>query len=265
MTEGNIESVSILGSGNVASWFVFVLKKAKIPIRQIYSRNLEHCQKLAEACGAKAINNLTEIEAGSDLYLFSVCDDSYEKIVSEIPFQMPLACLTAGSVSQKVLKPHADRFGVLYPCQSISKNADFANLTVPLCVEGNSEDTAQKLFQLAEKLSDKVYFVNEAQRAVLHLAAVFANNFTNMMYGISFNLMQKGNIPKELLIPLMQNTLDKIQTMTPQEAQTGPARRGDCEVLRKHEEMLSDDMTKEVYRACSEWLLSSSKTRKENN
>lgn len=252
MTKGNIENVSILGSGNVASWFVFVLKKAKIPIRQIYSRNLEHCQKLAETCGAAATDELSEIKPGSDLYLFSVSDDSYEKIVSEIPFQMPMACLTAGSVSQKVLNPRAANYGVLYPCQSISKSADFANLTVPLCVEGNSEESAQRLFQLAGQLSDKVYFVNEEQRSALHLAAVFANNFTNLMYGISFNILQNENIDHNLIIPLMQNTLDKLQTMSPKEAQTGPARRRDLEVLRKHEGMLADEKTKELYQVCSE-------------
>ena len=93
-------SVTIIGAGNVASWLVFALTKAGIPIRQIYGRTLQKCQKLAESCQAETIDNLSNLKNNSDLYLFSLKDDAYMEVISAIPFRLPMAAITAGSVSQ---------------------------------------------------------------------------------------------------------------------------------------------------------------------
>ena len=242
-----IQSVSLIGTGNVAHWFIYALKKAGIKIQQIYGRDAQRCQNLAESCGAESINDFSKLKKTSDLYLFSIKDDSYEEVVSQIPFELPLAALTSGTVSQRVLAPIASRFGTIYPCQTLNCGMAFSEVEVPLCVEGGDEPTENQLLQFAHRLSDKTMILHEEDRRQLHLAAVFACNFTNALYGVAFDLLKNANIEPKVLLPLLQNSLKKLNTMTPKEAQTGPARRGDKNIIDKHLSMLQDAQYREIY------------------
>ena len=244
----------IIGSGNVATWFAFALKKAKIKVTQIYSPTLEHGKILADSCGCEAIDSMSELRTDANIYIFSIKDDAYEKTISEISFRMPLAVLTAGSVSQRVLAEKSERYGVVYPCQTISRLADFSKLVVPLCIEGDDKTTEDQLCEFARFVSDKVYKINEEQREKLHLAAVFSSNFTNAMYGVGFDILRASNIDSELIIPLLQNTLDKISLMNPWQAQTGPARRHDEKIIQKQLNELKENKLREIYRLISEWI-----------
>lgn len=242
-----IHSVSIIGTGNVAHWFVYAFQKAGITLHQIYGRNLTKCQKLAESCGAEAIHDLSKLKKNSDLYLFSIKDDCYEEVVSQIPFELPLAVLTSGTVSARVLAPVAPRFGTIYPCQTLNSGMDFSAVEVPLCVEGSDGETEALLLQLATRLSENTIILHEEERRQLHLAAVFACNFTNALYGVAFDLLKNAKIEPTVLLPLLQNSLKKLNAMTPEEAQTGPAVRNDKKVINKHLDMLQDAQYREIY------------------
>ena len=159
-----IETVSLVGSGNIAHWLVYALKKADVDIRQIYSRQLDHAKELAAKAGADAIDNLRDLSPDSDLYIFSVKDDSYETLLSQLPFRLPLAVHTAGSLSIRIFEPYADSYGILYPYQSLNKNMDFANVEVPLSVESNDKMVENELFAFAGRLSSTVQLMGEAQR-----------------------------------------------------------------------------------------------------
>lgn len=250
-----IQKVTIIGTGNVAHWLVYALKNAKISISQIFGRNEERCRILAESCGAEAITDLTNLKSDSDLYIFSLKDDSYGELISQVPFQLPMAVLTSGTLSQNVLSSVTSRFGTLYPCQTLSAGMDFSSVEVPLCVEGCDEEIKTRLFHFAKQLSENVQFMSEEQRQFLHLAAVFACNFTNAQYGIAFDILKKENIDPQILIPLLQNTLDKIKSMSPHAAQTGPAIRNDKNVMDKHLELMNDDNLKEIYQKISQYIL----------
>ena len=246
--------VTLLGAGNVASWFVFALKKADISIQQIYGRTLQKCQNLAENCGAEAIDDLSKLKEDSDLYIFSLKDDAYKEVISSIPFRFPLAVITAGSVSQEILSPITDHYGVIYPYQTLTQGLDFSIVEVPLCVEGNNDETARILFDFARKISDNVQYINEEQRKKLHLAAVFASNFSNALYGIGYDLLEKEDIEPKMLLPLLHNTLDKLQTLHPWQSQTGPAQRNDTEVMKNHLNTLKNTELQEIYRHLSHYI-----------
>ena len=247
-------NVSIIGTGNVASWLVYALNQAGIPIRQIYGRNPQKCQNLAASCGAEAITDLSKLNENSDLYLFSLKDDAYETVISSVPFRLPMAAITAGSVSQEVLSPIADRFGVFYPYQTLTQGVDFKNIEVPLCIEGNTDEAARFLFDMAQKISNNVQYINEEQRKRMHMAAVFASNFTNAMYGTGFDLLEQEGIDPKMLLPLLQNTLDKLKTLHPWQSQTGPARRDDKKVMRSHLKALKKSELVEVYKLLSNYI-----------
>lgn len=252
-----IETVSLVGSGNIAHWLVYALKKADVDIRQIYSRQLDHAKELAAKAGADAIDNLRDLSPDSDLYIFSVKDDSYETLLSQLPFRLPLAVHTAGSLSIRIFEPYADSYGILYPYQSLNKNMDFANVEVPLSVESNDKMVENELFAFAGRLSSTVQLMGEAQRLVLHRAAIFGCNFTNAMYAIAYDILRENNIDWRMILPLLENTLDKVKTMNPHDAQTGPAKRGDQNIILMHQEALQDERLREIYRLMSDYIMRS--------
>ena len=255
-----MERVSIIGSGNVASWFAQVGFHEGCLINQVYSRNIEHAKECAQWCMATPIDSLEELSPDSDIYIFAVKDDCLSELVASIPFKMNLAVHTSGSVSKNIFKGYARRYGVLYPCQSISKESDFTKLKVPLCVEGNSAKTEDRLSYFASYWSDRVYSVSEQQRFQLHLAAIFANNYINALYDIAYGQMEAAGLDWELLLPLIENTAKKVREMTPRQAQTGPARRGDSVVINKQLAALRDyPQLQEIYSKMTDYIISHSK------
>ena len=250
-----IETVSLIGSGNIAHWLVYTMKNAGVTIRQIYSRQLAHAEELAEKAGAEAIDNLKALSPDSDLYIFSVKDDSYETLLKQLPFRLPLAVHTAGSLSIRMFETYADDYGILYPYQSLNKNMEFKDVKVPLGVEANGQTFENELFAFAQRLSPIVQLLKESQRLVLHRAAIFGCTFTNAMYSIAYDILQEHNIDWQMILPLLQNTLDKVKTMNPHDAQTGPAQRGDQNIIRLHQEAIQDDRLKEIYRLVTEYIM----------
>jgi predicted short-subunit dehydrogenase-like oxidoreductase (DUF2520 family) len=248
------QHITIIGSGNVASWFAFKMKKAGYSILQVYSHNLKNAELLAGTCGAEAIDDLDKLRYDSDLFLFSVKDDYYEKLLGQLKQELPLAVHTAGSIGKDIFLGYAKRFGVMYPYQTISKSADFNNLTVPVCIEGNTPETQEILEKYAENISSITYPIDEQQRFQLHLAAVFASNFTNALYGIGYDILVKHHIDRNIILPLLQNTLDKTKTIPPGEAQTGPAFRNDTKTIQKQLAAIENEDLKKIYGILTDWI-----------
>ncbi|MBP5662858.1 MAG: DUF2520 domain-containing protein [Bacteroidales bacterium] len=249
-----IEKVTLIGSGNMAHWLVYAMRNAGVRISQVYSRQLGHAKALAEMAGAEAIDNIKDLLPDSDLYIFSIKDDSYENLLQQLPFRLSLAAHTAGSLSMRIFEPYAESYGILYPYQSVNKNMDFKNVVVPLCVEANDKAIENELFVFAHKLTSVVQKLDESQRMVLHRAAIFGCNFTNAMYSIAYDILQEHHIDWQMIMPLLQNTMEKVKTMNPHQAQTGPAQRGDQNVIQFHLDALQDELLKDIYRVVTDYI-----------
>ena len=250
-----INTVSLIGSGNIAHWLVYAMRKAGVTVRQIYSRQLGHAQALAEKADAEAIDNLRDLSPDSDMYIFSVKDDSYESLLQHLPFRLPMAAHTAGSLSIRIFEPYAESYGILYPYQSVNKGMDFEDVIVPLCVETNNQTAENELLAFANRLTSAVQQLDESQRLVLHRAAIFGCNFTNAMYSIAYDILKEHHIDWKIILPLLQNTMEKVKTMNPHDAQTGPAQRGDQNIIRLHQEALQDEKLKEIYRLMTDYIM----------
>ena len=249
--------VTLIGSGNVATWMAQRLQGSlRFPVTQVYSRKLENAQRLAELSGAKAIDDLKALNPDNKIFIFALADNAYETVLPQLPFRLPAAFTTSGTVSCQCLAPYAEHFGVIYPLQTFSKTQEMSDLEVPLCLESDFVgDRKELLWKLAQELSPTCYEVSEAQRARMHVAAVFACNFSNAMYGIAYDLLKKDDLPFEILLPLLRQTVRKVGEMPPAEAQTGPAVRRDFNVMQKQMESLEDERLREIYRLMSEVIL----------
>lgn len=249
--------ITLIGSGNVATWIAYRLRNSReFPISQVYSRNIGHARKIASLSGAEAIDDLRQLDSGSAIFIFSISDDAYPEVLSQIPIELPVALHTAGSVSQSIFERHARNYGVLYPLQTFTGTTDLDHLEVPLCIEQDHlGDATDVVNRLASELTDTHCVMSEQQRATVHLAAVFACNFSNAMYTIADELLKKENANIKLLLPLLQQTVDKLKVMSPKAAQTGPASRGDRFVMARQLLSLPDTQMQEIYRAVSDYIL----------
>lgn len=249
--------ITLIGSGNVATWIAQRLQgNPNFPIAQVFSRHLEHAQTLADLLNAEAIEDIRKLNPDNQIFIFALADKAYDEILPLLPFKLPLAFTTSGTVSCQCLKDYAEQYGVIYPLQTFTKSQDMRKLEVPLCLESDFAGEHKTLmWELARELSPTCYEVSEAQRAKMHVAAVFACNFSNAMYQIAYKLLKENGLPFEILLPVLHQTVEKVAQMTPAEAQTGPAVRGDVNVMRAQISTLSDDRLKELYRLVSELIM----------
>lgn len=239
--------VSIVGAGKVARQLALWLKSKGLELVQIYNRTPEAANELVALVGANAVSTWKDFDSKVDMVILAVSDDAIAAISANLPVTDALVVHTSGARPLDDLKHH-ERRGVFYPLQTftLDQAADFQQ--VPICVEGNSPEVEELLKTSCIVWGAPVYQLNSSQREVLHIAAVVANNFTNHLWGLSFDLLKHNNIDPSILYALLMETMRKAINLDPHAIQTGPAVRGDKETIRRHLEKLKDDANlREIY------------------
>ena len=247
--------IVLIGAGNVATHLGMALKRAGQEVIQVYSRTEASASVLAERLGVPFTTSLDEVVSEADLYIVSVKDAVLQELLPSVVKGRDGALFvhTAGSMPMDVWKGIAARYGVLYPMQTFSKSREVDFHTVSFFVEALEKDDLQMLVDLASSLTPKVYEATSEQRMSLHVAAVFACNFSYHLYALSAGLLEKYGMPFDAMLPLIDETARKVHGLSPKEAQTGPAIRRDGNVMDKHCAMLSDDPAlQEIYQKISE-------------
>jgi predicted short-subunit dehydrogenase-like oxidoreductase (DUF2520 family) len=209
---------------------------------QIWSRNIAHAQELADTAHAQVISSLSDVVTDADLYIIAVPDNAVAAVAHAMPAVSGIVAHTSGSVNLQALANSANsHLGVFYPLQTFSKEKSVDFSEIPFFIEGSDETTAENLEAFAQRLSTKVYRADSAQRATLHLAAVFACNFANHLWSIAADTLSEANYSFDIFKPLLQETLNKAIQLTPAAAQTGPARRGDMNIINAQLAKLDGD------------------------
>lgn len=242
VNQSSSASIVLLGAGRVATHLAPVVIEAGYHIVQIYSRTIDAARNLASPLGVPYTDNMEAITTNASIYITCVADEALPSIAQRLVDRVnaaapspPLFLHTAGSVPMNLWQEAgAKHYGILYPLQTFSKERAVDMREVALFVEGSDEDALHTIELLAHSISNKVYRADSSERALLHISAVFACNFTNAMYGIADQLLKQGGIPFDVLLPLIDETAAKVHTLAPHEAQTGPAVRGDNEVMQHH-------------------------------
>ncbi len=241
--------VVLLGTGNVARYFFDSLHiKDHIKVIQVVGRNESALEYFNTSVAVTT--DFNDIKP-ADIYILAVKDDAIGSVSQTLPIQNGLLVHTSGSVALDVL-PRTIRRGVLYPLQTFSKTPPKYAEKIPFCIEAEEKNDLDLLETLALSLKGVVYKISSQQRLHLHLAAVFANNFTNHMYHLAAKICADNAIPFAILESLIKETSHKIEASTPLEAQTGPAKRGDTAIIEKHLELLPHTKSKEIYALLSQ-------------
>lgn len=245
-------SISIIGSGNVAQHLIkAVLRSDNLELVQVLARTKEAVSHLIAADKITSdFGALKEV----DLCIISVSDAAIQSVSNALLFKNHLVAHTSGSVAMNDLS-NSNRKAVLYPLQTLSTKKEIDFSTVPLCIETQNEADFQLLAEVANSLSQQVYPIDSNQRKSLHVAAVFVSNFTNHLYKIGNDICIDHSVPFEILKPLISETAQKIQTLTPADAQTGPAKRKDTQTLNAHLNFLTNENQKELYKLLTKSII----------
>ena len=248
--------VSIIGSGNVAQHLIVAFSKTTdIELVQVFARKDAAVAHLTSP--DKIYTNFNDIIA-ADLFIIAITDDAITEVSAAIPFSNELVVHTSGSVSIEAID-NKNRPGVFYPLQTFSKSKEVDFKTIPICIETKSEKDFQILEKVAKSISNTVYKINSEQRKALHIAAVFVCNFVNHLYQIGNDICIENDLPFDILKPLIQETANKILTLSPYQAQTGPAKRKDIQTINAHLSFLSDENQKEIYKMLTKSIIDNGK------
>lgn len=234
--------VILLGSGNVATHLFQAFSKATdVEVVQVFSRTLS--KDFPESIQTTNFSQILE----ADIYIISVSDNAIASVSNQLPFENRLVVHTSGSTEMDAINPKNKR-GVFYPLQTFSKNKSVSFTEIPICLETENPSDYDVLETLASSISNSVHKIDGNQRKALHVSAVFVCNFTNHLYQIGNEICNQNNIPFQILQPLIEETARKIKTLSPKEAQTGPAVRKDTKTIEKHIDFLSDENQVEIYK-----------------
>ncbi|MCW3125153.1 MAG: hypothetical protein JWO03_811 [Bacteroidetes bacterium] len=241
-------AITLIGSGNTATALGKALKQAGHQIIQVWSRSAGKANELAGILGVEATADLSAINDQADVYLVAVKDDAIESIGSHLKVGGKVIAHTSGIKSRELLKEAGNNYGVFYPFVSMTKETavDFKRALV--MIEGSNQGTSDMLSSIAKTISDNVKTVEQDQRQVLHLSAVFVNNFSNHLYSISEKILTEKGLSFDDMRPLIAAHTENVMKYLPSALQTGPAVRDDRSTIDIHMDLLSKNQElKEIY------------------
>jgi len=247
-----MKNIILIGSGNVATHLGIALKERGYNIVQVYSNQVNNAKILANKLDCYFTDSIDKL-LDADLYVLAIKDDVTHQLLNKIPDIRIVH--TSGSLGMEVFENKFTDYGVLYPLQTFNRNIKIDFTNIPLCIEANSTKFENNLIKIGNQLSEKVVIMNSEQRKQLHIAAVFACNFSNHMFSIADTILSKSDIEFKLLLPLIKQTVSNLTDKKPTDVQTGPAKRNDKEVIDSHLNKITDQTVKDIYRLISNSII----------
>lgn len=246
--------IAIVGAGNMAYTLCKVLKNKEINPYCVYVRDVAKAEKMHEDLGVETVSDYEKV-LKSDFLIIAVRDDQISEVASHLVDYKGLAVHTSGTKPSEVLN-RIERYGVFYLPFTMSKEREISFDDVPLLIYANSPEDLIRLNGFAEKLSKRVMYCDDEQRKTIHLAAVFVSNFTNVMLGVGEKVLKDNGLELDLMRPLVMEMIQKSFDISPDNALTGPARRGDILTIRDQEEMLANSPKElEIYKVLTNYIL----------
>lgn len=244
----------IIGAGNVGTHLAIALKNEGVQIIQIVSRSMKSAVELASRMECGFTTDIDRVNTAADFYIIAVTDKSILPVLRQLQPHIgdKFVVHTSGSVGIEVFYDTAKNYGVVYPIQTFSKFKEMKYTEIPMFIEANSNENQIILYNFVKKITPHVQVVDSNQRRLIHLCAVFANNFSNHMCTIAETLLHKNQMKFDMFRPLLRETFDKISKFSPSISQTGPAIRNDIDIIEKHTALLEEyPEIQDIYRKVS--------------
>jgi len=255
--------IGFIGAGRVAWHLAPALKNSGHRILQVISKSALSAQKLGDRLGCEHTDRITKLDRDIQILFLTVADHSLVELINDISDYRGIVVHTSGTFSSMRFACQKYKYGGMYPLQTFSIGRPVDLSDVPFFIEGCEPAVADILVGLASGFSGNVHLVGHEERRWMHLAAVWANNFTNHMMGNAYGIMNEHALPVEWLEPLIRETFNKALELGPQKSQTGPAVRHDQQTIRKHVDLLSYSQELQVlYKRITDSIQSVSSAKK---
>lgn len=250
-------NIVLIGTGNVATVLGKKFKEAGHHILQVFGRDASAASKLAYQFDTVSANYWSVIRQDADVYIIAVSDDAIHEVAKHVRVPGKVVAHTAASVKKDVLKNMSHHYGVFYPLQSLRKNMKKIP-GIPLFIDASDDVAKKKLEELARSVSHKkVLMADDDTRIKMHIAAVIVSNFTNHLCKLAEDYCDSEGIDFKLLIPLIEETAKRLETVSPSKAQTGPAIRRDMPTIQQHLTLLEKyPHLKKIYEMMTESIQS---------
>jgi predicted short-subunit dehydrogenase-like oxidoreductase (DUF2520 family) len=257
MTQIPKKNITLIGAGNLATHLGRVLQKSGFEIDCVYSRSEKSASLLAKELRTNFTTNIAKIPANSNFFIIVVKDDGIQEVAKKLKVPSnSIVMHTSGTIGIEHLKKFS-KYGVFYPLQTFSKKKlEIEFNKIPLLIEASDEITFIEIQNIASKISERIIKSDSSERQKIHLAAVFASNFSNLMFSISDRILNGVNQDISLLLPLIEETVEKIKNNSPTDVQTGPAIRGDKKTIQQHLNLLQNDKhLKNIYEILTQQII----------
>ncbi len=227
--------ITIIGAGNVAWHLSQALQKAGHEILQILCRTAKPARILSQKLNCGYSTDIKKINPLADIVLICVNDDQIQKVANQISAKNKIVLHTSGGIGMNVLKSTSKQHGVLYVQLPFTKSVKLDLNSSSVFIQGSDALTRNAIKKLSKAISKKVYEVNDDQRKVIHIAAVFANNFVHHLYVMAEQLLNEKELPNDILKSLARQEFSRLLSGNNlKKLQTGPARRGEKILIADH-------------------------------
>ena len=232
--------IVIIGAGNVAFHLIKSITNSGHQLVQIYNRTIENIKESTKKIPLS--DSIGGIYPNADIYIICVKDNAIEEIANQLKMNNKLVLHTSGNRTMDILQNSSSNYGIFYPIQSFTKDIPLNFKKVPIIIEANNAEALEMLKSFAESISERVIEMDLEKRQKLNIAGVFVNNFTNHLYHLMDEYLEKESIDFSILHPIIQNTVDKIKIKSPRACQTGPAIRNDQETIENQKKILEKEI-----------------------
>ena len=225
--------LGILGGGRAAWAFGSAWKRIGWPLTGVWLRDASHSH-IAELLQTARMD-LADLARDSELLLVAVSDRAIPEVAAAVPDGDAIIFHASGS-----LLSLRDGFS-LHPLKSLPPVGDPVDLAGTLLVfEGQHRRTAKLV---AAAIDARFCEVAPEQKALYHAAAVFGSNYVAAVLDVAERLMLRAGVDQVRgdLVALAHSAIENWRRHDDAKRFTGPAIRGDAEVMKGHLQALSDE------------------------
>ena len=244
--------IAIVGAGKVGSALAVALQRAGYPIAGIASRSLKSAKELGRRLGVSYSDFPAAIAAGAKIVFITTPDREIanaaqiiagsggfnkEQVVVHTSGLLPASAID-------VAKKYGAAIAAFHPLQSFA-DVETAVSNLPGSYFSMQGDPAalEILQQITEDLQGSSFIIKEQDKPLFHAAATVTSNYLVAVIHLAAGLFGKLGVEREqsvqALFPLIQGTLNNIESAGTVQALTGPVERGDAATLQSHMAALS--------------------------
>ena len=261
-----MKKIVVIGGGNVASHIIrsLLYHSSSYELVGCYGRKRIPSAIISELSAQLYFSDFSKMPE-ADIYIVSVSDDAIAEVTkSIIPYisSSSIVLHTSGTKSIDIINNNIEHRGVLYPLQTFNSNVPVEMKNIPFFIECQYNEDWETIDMLASIIGKSATIADSERRKKLHIAAVFACNFTNHLFSISQNILKKDKLEFNIMEPLINECLRKaLMSDDISSLQTGPAIRRDITTIDSHLDILHNEMpeVEEIYKNITNSIINNGK------